>query len=125
MEVCPEAELIAFEDPATVCDRALQIGQGREVAVGERLIEDGPEGLGGLKLRRVAGQVDEPDPLRDDQVRSVCQPVLSRPSTMFRSRPAPASRANSARSAAKNGLEMPSDTYQTTSPEVGCTKAVT
>ena len=30
MEVCPEAELIAFEDPATVCDRAFQIGQGRE-----------------------------------------------------------------------------------------------
>src|SRR5215207_3600278 len=44
---------------------------------------------------------------------------------MMRSRPAPASRANSARSAAKNGLEMPFDTYQNTSPEIGCTKAVT
>src|SRR5215208_3663964 len=45
MEVCPEAELIAVEDPATVCDRAFQIGEGRKVAVRERLIQNGPEGL--------------------------------------------------------------------------------
>src|SRR3954471_19196482 len=44
---------------------------------------------------------------------------------MRRSRPAPASRANKARSAAKNGLDTPFDTYQKVSPEVGCTKAVT
>src|SRR4051794_41826498 len=69
MEVCPEAELIAFEDPATVCDGAFEIGEGVEVLVGERLVEDGPEVLGGLKLGRVAGQVDEPDPIPHDQVR--------------------------------------------------------
>ena len=68
MEVCPEAELIAFEDPATVCDRAFQIGQGRKVAVRERLIQNGPEVLGGLKLGRVRGQVDGPDPIRHSQV---------------------------------------------------------
>src|SRR3954452_25165129 len=56
---------------------------------------------------------------------AVCQPALSSPSTTMRSRPAPASRANSASSAAKNGLDTPFDTYQNTSPEVGCTKAVT
>src|SRR5215204_750511 len=44
---------------------------------------------------------------------------------MMRSRPAPASRANSASSAAKNGLDTPFDTYQNTSPEIGWTKAVT
>jgi hypothetical protein len=44
---------------------------------------------------------------------------------MMRSCPAPASRANSASSAAKNGLEMPFDMYQNVSPEIGCTKAVT
>ena len=43
---------------------------------------------------------------------------------MRRSRPAPASRANSASRAAKNGLEMPFDMYQKVSPEIGCTKAV-
>src|SRR3954451_12177423 len=48
---------------------------------------------------------------------SVCQPALSSPSTMMRSRPAPASRANKARSPAKNGLETPFETYQNTSPE--------
>src|SRR6185369_8067062 len=56
---------------------------------------------------------------------AVCQPALSSPSTTMRSRPAPASRANSASSAAKNGLDTPFDTYQNTSPEIGCTKAVT
>src|SRR3954451_18077516 len=68
MEVCPEAELIAFEDPATVCDGAFEIGEGVEGLVGERLVEDGPEVLGGLKLGRVWGQIDEPDPVRHDQV---------------------------------------------------------
>src|SRR3954452_6248151 len=48
---------------------------------------------------------------------AVCQPALSSPSTMMRSRPAPASRANKARSPAKNGLDTPFDTYQKVSPE--------
>src|SRR5215204_1653300 len=69
MEVCPGFELIAFEDPATVCDRAFQIGQGLKVAVRERLIHNGPEVLSRLKLRRVRGQVGEPDPIRHGQVR--------------------------------------------------------
>src|SRR5215210_977868 len=69
MEVCPEAELIAFEDPATVCDDAFQIGEGLEVLVGERLIQNRPEVLSRLKLGRVRGQVGEPEALRHDQVR--------------------------------------------------------
>ena len=44
---------------------------------------------------------------------------------MMRSRPAPASRANSATSAAKNGLDTPFEMDQKVSPEIGCTKAVT
>src|SRR4051812_2208743 len=44
---------------------------------------------------------------------------------MTRSRPAPASRAKRARSASKNGFDTPFAKYQNTSPEVGCTKAVT
>jgi hypothetical protein len=43
----------------------------------------------------------------------------------MRSRPAPASRANNARSAAKNGLETPFDMDQKVSPDVGWMKAVT
>src|SRR5215217_3077891 len=30
MEACPKTELIAIEDPATVCDGSLAIGEGRE-----------------------------------------------------------------------------------------------
>src|SRR3954469_2062320 len=49
---------------------------------------------------------------------AVCHPGWSGPSPMMRSRPAPASRANSASSAAKNGLDPPFDTYQNVSPEM-------
>src|SRR3954471_64691 len=122
VEVCPETELIAIEASATVCDDAFQIGEGLEVLVGERLIQNRPEVLSRLKLGRVRGQVGEPGTTRFG---SVCQPALSSPSTMMRSRPAPASRANSASSAAKNGFETPFEMYQKVSPEVGCTKAVT
>ncbi len=69
MEVCPEAELIAIEDAATVCDGSFEIGEGLEVLVGERLVDDGPQVLGGLKLGGVRGQVDEPEAFRHDQVR--------------------------------------------------------
>jgi hypothetical protein len=43
----------------------------------------------------------------------------------MRSGSAPASRANSASNAAKNGLDTPFNTDQKVSPEIGCTKAVT
>ena len=69
MEVCPGVELIAIENEAALGDDALEIGKGREVLVGERLVEDRPEVLGGLKLGGVRGQVDEPDPVRHGQVR--------------------------------------------------------
>src|SRR3712207_7663786 len=45
-----EAELIALENPATVCDRAFQIGEGLEVPVRERLIQNRPEVLGWLQV---------------------------------------------------------------------------
>src|SRR3954453_14435961 len=69
VELCPETELIAFEDPATVCDRAFQIGEGLEGLVCERLIQNRPEVLSRLELGRVRGQVGEPEALRHDQVR--------------------------------------------------------
>src|SRR3954454_9240111 len=105
MEVCPEAELIAFEDPATVCDDAFQIGKGLEVAVREWLIEDGPEVFGGLQFGRVRGQVDGPDPVRHDQVgRGVPAGAVKPKHDDAIPSPAPASRANKASSAAKNGF---------------------
>src|SRR3954454_18995455 len=69
MEVCPEAELIAIENATALGDEELEISKGLEVLVGERLIQNGPEVLGGLKLGGVWGQVNEPDPLRNSQVR--------------------------------------------------------
>jgi hypothetical protein len=69
VEVCAGFELIAVENATALGDDVLKIGEGVEVLVGERLVEDGPEVLGGLKLGGVWGQVGEPETLRHDQVR--------------------------------------------------------
>ena len=69
MEVCPGFELIAIQDATALGDDVLKIGKGREIPVGQWLVEDGPEVLGGLKLGGVWGQVGEPDPIRHNQVR--------------------------------------------------------
>src|SRR5690349_12282732 len=62
-------KLDAVENATALGDGLLEIGEGLEVTVDQRLIQDGPEVLGGLKLGRVPGQVDEPDPIRGGQVR--------------------------------------------------------
>jgi hypothetical protein len=54
-----------------------------------------------------------------------CQPALSSTRMMCRPRPAPVWRAKAASRAAKKGLLSPVERYQTASPLVGCTKAVT
>src|SRR4051812_7620521 len=69
MEVCAGFELIAIENATALGDDLLEIGEGLEVLVGEGLVEDGPQVLGGLKLGGVWGQVDEPDPIRTSPVR--------------------------------------------------------
>src|SRR3954471_8043179 len=69
MEVCAGFELIAIENATALGHDVLEISKRREVLVGERLIQDRPEVLGGLKLGRVWGQVDGPDPIRNSQVR--------------------------------------------------------
>src|SRR3954452_9843570 len=48
MEVCPGFELIAIENTTTRGDDLLEVGKGREVPIGERLIQDGPEVFSGL-----------------------------------------------------------------------------
>src|ERR1051325_659874 len=58
-----------MENATALGDDVLEIRKGREVVVGEWLIEDGPEVFGGLKLGGVWGQVDGPDPVRNSQVR--------------------------------------------------------
>src|SRR6187200_973640 len=69
MEVCAGFELIAIENATALGHDVLEISKRREVLVGEWLIEDGPEVFSRLKLGRVWGQVDQPDPIRHDQVR--------------------------------------------------------
>src|SRR5215207_5501269 len=69
MEACSGFELIAIENATARGDDVLEISKRREVLVGEWLVEDGPEVFSRLKLGRVWGQVDGPDPVRNSQVR--------------------------------------------------------
>ena len=69
MEVCAWFELIAIENATALGHDVLEISKRGEVLVGERLIQNGPEVFGGLQFGRVWGQVDGPDPVRDNQVR--------------------------------------------------------
>src|SRR5215207_5494278 len=68
MEACAGFELITIENATARGDDVLEISKRREVLVSEWLVEDGPEVFGGLKLGRVRGQVDGPDPIRHSQV---------------------------------------------------------
>src|SRR4051812_31745603 len=68
VEVCAGFELIVIENATALGHNLLEISKRREVVVGEWLVEDGPEVLSRLKLGRVRGQVDGPDPIRHSQV---------------------------------------------------------
>ncbi len=125
MEVCPETELITIEASATVCDDAFQIGEGLEVLVGERLIENRPEVLSRLKLGRVRGQVGEPEALRHDQVRFGVPAGAVEPEHDDAIPSGPGLTGKQGQEPAKNGLDTPFEMYQKVSPVVGCTKAVT
>ena len=56
MEVCPGFELIAIENATPLGHDVLEIGEGLEVLVGEWLIQNGPEVLGGLQFGGVWGR---------------------------------------------------------------------
>lgn len=58
-----------MENATALGDGLLEISEGLEVAVGERLIQNRPEVLGGLQFGRIPRQVNEPDPIRHGQVR--------------------------------------------------------
>jgi len=68
VEVCAGFELIAIENATALGDDLLEIGKGREGAIGERLIEDRPEVLSGLQFGGVPGQVNGPDAVGHDRV---------------------------------------------------------
>ncbi len=124
MEVCAGFELITIENATALGDGSLEIGEGLEGAVDERLIQNRQRCSAGCSSGECRGRSTSRSPFGTIRLGAVCQPALSSPSTMMRSRPAPASRANSASRAAKNGLEMPFDMDQKVSPEIGCPKAV-
>ena len=116
---------VVVEGDASLGDDGVEVGEGVEVPVDDGFVDVDPEGLGGLQLRGVGRQVDEADAFGDGEPGAVCQPAPSRTRMMIRSRPAPASRAKSARVSSKSSLSTPVERYQKLSPVAGETKAVT
>jgi hypothetical protein len=53
---------------AAPCEDAVEFVEGREVSIGQGLVDEGPEMLGGLQLRTVGGLEDEPHALGNDEV---------------------------------------------------------
>ena len=49
---------------AQLCDEGVEFGEGIERSVDDGLVDEDPEGLGGLKFRRVGRQESQPDARR-------------------------------------------------------------
>src|SRR3712207_3763422 len=101
--------------------------QRGEMRVGDRLVDQRPETLGGLQFRGMGGGGRNTRLIPSGTARpsGPCQPALSSTRTMWRLRPAPVCRAKAASSASKKGFDRPVARYHTVSPLVGCTKATT
>jgi hypothetical protein len=59
-----DAFSVGVERDALRCDGGIEFEQGVEVLVGDGLVDVDPECFGGLQLRRLRRQVDEPDSFR-------------------------------------------------------------
>lgn len=60
--------LMLVEMAASLGDDGIEIVDGVEVGVGERLIDERPQVLGGLQLRAIGRLVDEPDAVGNGEV---------------------------------------------------------
>ena len=123
--LAPDAVSVGVEGHTLAGDGFVEIGEAVEVPVDDRLVEVDPQGLGGLELGGAGGRKTRRIPSGMTRPGERCQPALSSTSTMIRSRPAPASRAKTARMASKSSLETPVERYQKLSPVLGETKTVT
>jgi len=96
------------------------------VLVDDGLVDERPEGLGGLHLRGVGRLEDQTEPLWHDKAGfAVPAGIVEHKDDDPFAPAAPASSANRRSNASKKGLETPFETYQKTSPVAGETKAVT
>ena len=66
--VACDGVLVLVEIAASRGNCSIEIADGIEVFVGERLVDERPEMFGGLELRAVGRLVDEPDAVGDGQI---------------------------------------------------------
>jgi hypothetical protein len=64
----PDPVLIVGEIAAPLAQHLIEIGQGMEMLIGKRLVDQGPEMLGRLEFRRIGRQELQVDAFGDLQV---------------------------------------------------------
>lgn len=57
--------LVLMQMAASCGNDRIELVDGLEVSVGERLIDEGPKVLGGLQFGAIGGLIDEPDAVWD------------------------------------------------------------
>lgn len=70
MESCVGCDevMIVRQVLAAAIENRVQVVDGREVAIDDRLVDQRPKVFGGLQLGRIGRQIDEPDALRHDEI---------------------------------------------------------
>jgi hypothetical protein len=127
MEVGVRLDAGGIEATAALGDNCVELGQAGDMSVDDWLVHQGPEPLGGLQFRTVGRQEGEADPVGDGKtLRPVPTGVVEgEDDAALAPGAGVAGEGGEASSSAKKDLERPLERYQTVSPVLGGTKAMT
>jgi hypothetical protein len=120
-----DGAVILLEHAAPRSNGTIEVVDGFEVLVDERLIDKRPEALGGLEFRATWRLIDEPDAVWNWKIFRAMPAGIIELQDYDAIAAGAVSRAKAASSLAKNGLSIPLERYQTVSPLAGATKPVT
>ena len=93
--------LLLHERDAALAHDFVEVLDGLEVAIDQRLVDEGPQMFGRLQLGTVGRLEDGPDAAGTTRFSGPCQPALSSCSTMRLLGPAPTDLAKSASTSSK------------------------
>ena len=91
-------------------DFLVEVFDGCDVLVNDRLVNERPKSFGGLQLGTIGRQINEANTIGDFEIGRPMPPALSSTSKMMRLKPASASRAKVSSKASKNSFDTPLET---------------
>ena len=106
-------------------DFLVELCDGCDVLVDDRLVDKRPKSFGGLQLRGVGWQINEANAIGDFEISWPMPPRIVEHEKDDAAQARFGSRAKVASSASKNSFDTPLETYQKVSPVAGETNAVT